>query len=353
VSLDRRSGNSLSSIYDIGETLLDLGKYQLSIQAFDYIISKGFKSNLYIDAQINKLYALTKSIKENSEDIKSIDQKYSKIIDEVGVNRYSILLLSNHAHFKAFFLNDLKSAIEILDDIMIMSAIDKLDLAECKIQYADIMLLSGNIWDALLFYSQVEKDFKEHPIGHKAKFKRAKIAYYQGDFTWAQAQLDVLKSSTSKLIANDAMELSLLITDNYALDTIDIPMMQFAKADLKTFQKKYDIALLTYDSILVNFQGHDLSDEIYYRKANIYLLNNNFDLYIKMLEIIIDQFSYEILIDDALFDLATFYDGKLKNKEQAAKYYQELILNFQGSIFVAEARERFRILRGDNLITEK
>ena len=353
VSLDRRSGNSLSSIYDIGETLLDLEKYPLSIQAFDYIISKGFKSNLYIDAHINKLYALTKSINENSEDIKSIDQKYSQIIDEVGVNRYSILLVSNYAHFKAFYLNDLISAIDILDDVMIMSTIDKLDLAECKIQYADIMLLSGNIWDALLFYSQVEKDFKEHPIGHKAKFKRAKIAYYQGDFTWAQAQLDVLKSSTSKLIANDAMDLSLLITDNYALDTIDIPMIQFAKADLKAFQKKSDIALLTYDSILVNFQGHDLSDEIYYRKANIYLLNNNFDLYIKMLEIIIDQFSYEILIDDALFDLATFYDEKLNNKEQAAKYYQELILNFQGSIFVAEARERFRILRGDNLITEK
>ena len=353
VSLDRRSGNSLSSIYDIGETLLDLEKYPLSIQAFDYIISKGFKSNLYIDAHINKLYALTKSINENSEDIKSIDQKYSQIIDEVGVNRYSILLVSNYAHFKAFYLNDLISAIDILDDVMIMSTIDKLDLAECKIQYADIMLLSGNIWDALLFYSQVEKDFKEHPIGHKAKFKRAKIAYYQGDFTWAQAQLDVLKSSTSKLIANDAMDLSLLITDNYALDTIDIPMIQFAKADLKAFQKKSDIALLTYDSILVNFQGHDLSDEIYYRKANIYLLNNNFDLYIKMLEIIIDQFSYEILIDDALFDLATFYDEKLNNKEQAAKYYQELILNFKGSIFVAEARERFRILRGDNLITEK
>lgn len=353
VSLDRRSGNSLSSIYDIGETLLDLEKYPLSIQAFDYIISKGFKSNLYIDAHINKLYALTKSINENSEDIKSIDQKYSQIIDEVGVNRYSILLVSNYAHFKAFYLNDLISAIDILDDVMIMSTIDKLDLAECKIQYADIMLLSGNIWDALLFYSQVEKDFKEHPIGHKAKFKRAKIAYYQGDFTWAQAQLDVLKSSTSKLIANDAMDLSLLITDNYALDTIDIPMIQFAKADLKAFQKKSDIALLTYDSILVNFQGHDLSDEIYYRKANIYLLNNNFDMYIKMLEIIIDQFSYEILIDDALFDLATFYDEKLNNKEQAAKYYQELILNFKGSIFVAEARERFRILRGDNLITEK
>ena len=111
-------------------------------------------------------------------------------------------------------------------------------MAECKIQYADILLLSDKIWDALLYYSQVENDFKESPIGHRAKFKRAKIAYYQGDFNWAQAQLDVLKSSTSKLISNDAMDLSLLITDNYNLDTIDKPMIQFAKGDLLCFQKK-------------------------------------------------------------------------------------------------------------------
>lgn len=350
ISLDRRTNNALTNIYDIGETLLDIGKYKLAIESFEYIIGKGFNSNIYIDAQINRLYALTKSIEDKSKDVKIIDNKYSEVIEEVGVHRYSVLLLSNHAHFKAFFLNDLKSAKKILEEVMKIKLIDRLDLAECKIQYADVMLLSGNIWDALLFYSQVENDFKQHPIGHKAKFKRAEIAYFQGDFTWAQAQLDVLKSSTSKLISNDAMKLSLLITDNYDLDTIDIPMMQFAKADLLSFQKKHEVALLSYDSILDNFKGHDLSDEIYYRKANIYLANNDLDNYIEMLELIVKEYSYDILIDDALFDLAKIYDYKLNNNEKAREYYQQLILNYQGSIFVSEARERFRILRGDNLI---
>lgn len=350
ISLDRRTNNALTNIYDIGETLLDIGKYKLAIEAFEYIIGRGFNSNIYIDAQINRLYALTKSIEDKSKDVKIIDNEYSEVIEEVGVHRYSVLLLSNHAHFKAFFLNDLKSATKILEEVMKIKLIDRLDLAECKIQYADVMLLSGNIWDALLFYSQVENDFKQHPIGHKAKFKRAEIAYFQGDFTWAQAQLDVLKSSTSKLISNDAMKLSLLITDNYDLDTIDIPMMQFAKADLLSFQKKYEVALLSYDSILDNFKGHDLSDEIYYRKANIYLANNDLDNYIEMLELIVKEYSYDILIDDALFDLAKIYDYKLNNDEKAREYYQQIILNYQGSIFVSEARERFRILRGDNLI---
>lgn len=350
ISLDRRTNNALTNIYDIGETLLDIGKYKLAIEAFEYIIERGFNSNIYIDAQINRLYALTKSIEDKSKDVKIIDNKYSEVIAEVGVHRYSVLLLSNHAHFKAFFLNDLKSATKILEEVMKIKLIDRLDLAECKIQYADVMLLSGNIWDALLFYSQVENDFKQHPIGHKAKFKRAEIAYFQGDFTWAQAQLDVLKSSTSKLISNDAMKLSLLITDNYDLDTIDIPMLQFARADLLSFQKKYEVALLSYDSILDNFKGHDLSDEIYYRKANIYLANNDLDNYIEMLELIVKEYSYDILIDDALFDLAKIYDYKLNNDEKAREYYQQLILNYQGSIFVSESRERFRILRGDNLI---
>ena len=81
---------------------------------------------------------------------------------------------------------------------MNMPDITKNDLAECKLVYADVMLLSGNIWSSLLYYSQVEKENKESPIGHETKLRKAKISYYKGDFEWAQSQLDVLKSSTSK-----------------------------------------------------------------------------------------------------------------------------------------------------------
>ena len=145
------------------------------------------------------------------------------------------------------------------------------------------------------------------------------------------------------------MNLSLLITDNYNLDTTDVPMMLFAKADLLSFQKKYDKAINLYDSILNLFKGHDLSDEIYFRKHQIYYQTNKFEFALKMLETIIKDFSFEILIDDALFWAAKIYDYNIKNKEKANKYYQKIILEHEGSIYAAQARERFRLLRGDNL----
>ena len=353
ISLDRRNQNSLSKIFEIIEKLLDLEKFKLAIEGLDYIISKGFNSELYITSHINKLYAETKILNNNNEDLEPINSKYNSVINEVGKNSYSILLLSNYAHFKAFYMKNLEDAKIILEDAMKITNADPTEIAECKIQYADIMLLSGNIWDALLFYSQVEKDFKENPIGHTAKFKRAKIAYYKGDFTWAQAQLDVLKASTSKLISNDAMDLSLLISDNYNLDTIDQPMMQFARADLLFFQQKYDEAILTFDSILTLFNGHDLSDEIYFRKYKIFSAKNDTESSVKMLEKIINDFSYEILIDDALYSIAKIYENKYNDNAKAMDYYQKIILDHEGSIYASEARNRFRFLRGDEINVEK
>ena len=353
ISLDRRNQNSLSKIFEITEKLLDLEKFKLAIEGLDYIISKGFNSELYITSHINKLYAETKILNNKNEDLEPINSKYNSVIREVGKNSYSILLLSNYAHFKAFYMKNLEDAKIILEDAMKITNADPTEIAECKIQYADIMLLSGNIWDALLFYSQVEKDFKENPIGHTAKFKRAKIAYYKGDFTWAQAQLDVLKASTSKLISNDAMDLSLLISDNYNLDTIDQPMMQFARADLLFFQQKYDEAILTFDSILTLFNGHDLSDEIYFRKFKIFSAQNDAESSVKMLEKIINDFSYEILIDDALYSIAKIYENKYNDNAKAMDYYQKIILDHEGSIYASEARNRFRFLRGDEINEEK
>ena len=353
ISLDRRNQNSLSKIFEITEKLLDLEKFKLAIEGLDYIISKGFNSELYITSHINKLYAETKILNNKNEDLEPINSKYNSVINEVGKNSYSILLLSNYAHFKAFYMKNLEDAKIILEDAMKITNADPTEIAECKIQYADIMLLSGNIWDALLFYSQVEKDFKENPIGHTAKFKRAKIAYYKGDFTWAQAQLDVLKASTSKLISNDAMDLSLLISDNYNLDTIDQPMMQFARADLLFFQQKYDEAILTFDSILTLFNGHDLSDEIYFRKYKIFSAKNDTESSVKMLEKIINDFSYEILIDDALYSIAKIYENKYNDSAKAMDYYQKIILDHEGSIYASEARNRFRFLRGDEINEEK
>jgi len=149
------------------------------------------------------------------------------------------------------------------------------------------------------------------------------------------------------------MDLSLLISDNYNLDTIDQPMMQFARADLLFFQQKYDEAILTFDSILTIFNGHDLSDEIYFRKYKIFSAKNDTESSVKMLEKIINDFSYEILIDDALYSIAKIYENKYNDNAKAMDYYQKIILDHEGSIYASEARNRFRFLRGDEINEEK
>jgi len=232
---------------------------------------------------------------------------------------------------------------------MLISHLNKSDLAECKLEYADIMLLSGNVWTAILYYSQVEKSFKENPLGHEAKLRRAKIAYYQGDFQWSQVQLDVLKASTSKLIANDAMKLSLLITDNLGLDTSEIPMQIYARADLLFFQNRFSESIVTLDSILRDYKGHSLTDEILFKKSEIYLKNSETEKAVDMLKRIEIEFSHDILADDAIYALAEIYQKKLEDKEKAKALYEKILLEFKGSIYTSEARKRFRKLRGDNL----
>ena len=350
-AIDKRMKENGFRIFEMANIFLDNSYYNLAINAFDHLIKKGEENIYYIDAHINKLYAYNQMLEKggDAKDLEELDKLYLEIIVELGRNRNTILLLSNYAHFKAFYQHDLQKAAEILDEAMLIPYLQKTDLAECKLEYADIMLLSNKVWTALLYYSQVEKDFKENPLGHEAKLRRAKIAYYQGDFDWAQAQLDVLKASTSKLISNDAMQLSLLITDNFGLDTSEIPMQIFARADLLFYQNNFVQCHLSLDSILNIFQGHSLTDEILFRKSEIYLKTNKIQKAVESLEKIIKEFSYDILADDAIFTLAGIFQQKIKDNEKAKGLYEKILTEHKGSIYSAEARKRFRKLRGDDV----
>jgi hypothetical protein len=74
-----------------------------------------------------------------------------------------------------------------------------------------------------LLYSQVEKSNKEQPIGYEAKLRNAKLSYYKGDFELAQGPSGYSEDGHLPRIANDAMDLSLLIKDNMAMDTLEKP----------------------------------------------------------------------------------------------------------------------------------
>ena len=195
----------------------------------------------------------------------------------------------------------------------------------------------------------MELDFKENPIGHEAKFRNARISYFSGDFEWAQSQLDVLKASTSKLISNDAIDLSLLITDNFNLDTVLLPMQQYARADLLAFQFRYAEANQTLDSILTEFPSHSLTDEIKMLQAKMCMQQGKYAEAKKLYQYVIDFHFADITADDALFALADMAERIDQDKESAMKLYERILTDFSGSLYVVEARKRFRALRGEQL----
>jgi tetratricopeptide (TPR) repeat protein len=216
-------------------------------------------------------------------------------------------------------------------------------------ELADILVLKGEIWDASLYYMQIDKDFKFEPIGHEAKFKNARIFYYDGEFDFAQSQLSILKESTTKLIANDAMDLSLLITENYGLDSNYEAMQFFANGDLLVEQHKFQEGFALFDSITKKFAYHSLSDDILLKKAKAMESQGKWQEAVPYLEELLKYYSEDILADDALFMLGDLYENHLNDKEKAAEYYKKILFDYKGSLHVVDARKRYRILRGDKL----
>ncbi|CAL6314470.1 unnamed protein product [Bathycoccus prasinos] len=209
--------------------------------------------------------------------------------------------------------------------------------------------MSGEIWESTLLYSQVDKDFGQGILGHEARFRNARLSYFNGDFTWAQAQFDVLKNSTSKLISNDALDLSVFIMDNLGLDTTEQSLKLFADAEMLIFQNRYEDANASFDELLQQFLAHSLQDDVLYFKAGMLEKQQEYTAAAAIYEKIIADHIEEIRADNAMYKLAELYENMLNDPEKAKGLYERLFLEFTGSVFALEAREKYRALRGDNI----
>ncbi|WP_339611149.1 tetratricopeptide repeat protein, partial [uncultured Planktosalinus sp.] len=219
--------------------------------------------------------------------------------------------------------------------------------AKVLMELADILVFDEKFNEALIYYSQIQNKIKNDPLAQEARFKVAKTSYFKGDFEWAKTQLDILKKSTSQLIANNAMELSLLISDNSLDDSTQTALKKYAKADLLKLQEKYDQAILTLNDILKNHKGESIEDEALLLQAKIYEQTENYQKALSNYLEIIEFHSDDILADNAFFYLAELYNKTLLEPEKAKEFYEQIIFNHQDSIFFVEARKQYRSIRGD------
>ncbi|MDT8394103.1 MAG: tetratricopeptide repeat protein [Bacteroidales bacterium] len=352
-SLDRRFNEEGHRILDLGELAMSNKDYDAALDCYEYILGKGKAAPLYLNGLIGFLETRYQQISDNikieKQELLALEEAYIEAIEEFGIHRQTIQLLRDLAHIQAFHLEKEVEAIKNLDQAIAVPGPETIDRAECKLELADIYLFRGEVWEATLLYSQVEKTFKNEPIGHMAKLKNARLTYYIGEFNWAKAQLDVLKAATSKLIANDALELSLLIADNIEADSSYNGLRLYAKADLLAYQNRLDDALSTLDSINMLGGWHPLFDEVLYQKAGIRMKQGMYEKADSLLEQITYAYPDDILGDDALFSRARLQEEIFKDTEQAMTLYRELLTRYPGSVFTVEARRKFRALRGDDV----
>lgn len=369
-TIDKRSKVEGSILLDFAKITKENRAYEISKQALESIIAKGESNTFYSTAQFEllnvKYLILTSTSPIIQTEAIALEKEFKKLIDEFGIHSGTSEWTRKYAHLLAFYVNKPQEAINILDTAIVNADKDKREKAIYKVDLADIMLHTNEVWEATLLYSQVDKDFPNDTIGHIAKFKNAKLSFYIGEFSWAVSQLDVLRAATSKFISNDAMYLSFLISDNEeeeeesdetdTLETLfadqqthNIALRYFAKADFLVFQNNDKEAIKYLDSVVFYSPLTSLNDDVLFVRAAIATRQKDYFGAEKYYKQIVTSYSTDLLGDDALFKLAELYEYHLMNIPEAMASYQKLLKEYPSSLYVVDARKRFRYLRGDSI----
>ncbi|TDB57350.1 tetratricopeptide repeat protein [Arundinibacter roseus] len=352
-ALDKRFKYSGTRIFDLANLALQNKDYENAAAMFEHIVKEYPQGQLYPFARRMAINAREEQVKNtypvNIAEVQKLIAEYAKLLSELGSNTRTLEALRNMAILHAFYLDEKEKAIELLEKAIEVGKTEKNFVDKSKLDLGDIYLLQGEPWEATLVYSQVEKSQKDDVLGYEAKLRNAKLHYFKGDFELSKEVLDILKKATTREIANDANELSLLIMDNTGLDSNEVAMRSYANVELLLFQNKTQEAIDSLKSLYTQLKDHSLADEILWLTAKTYQKLDSVPQAVSCLQTIREKYHYDILGDDALYTLAKLHQEKLKDKENAMKLYQELLEKYPGSIFVADSRKRYRMLRGDTI----
>ncbi len=350
-ALDRRFRQQGELILDVARLSASHGSFAVAARAYRELMDRGEESPFYMEALTGFLDArfqeAISSIHDRQEHLLELEQEFQQAIDRLGVNPTTVRLLRNLARLQAFYLDKVDGAVELLQRTLDIPGVHRRVRAESQTELADILVLRGEVWDALLLYAEVDRMFRDDPLGHEARYKNARLSYYIGEFDWAKAQLDVLKAATHRLIANNAMRLSLRIQDHIGLDGDTRALQMYARAELLRFMNRPDQALLVLDSIAQAFPTHDINDEVLYARAEIMLERGSYDTADSLLARIVSAYGRGLLAADALFLRAELHEKVFGDPDRAMQLYQQLMSTYPGSLHVMTARQRFRALRGD------
>jgi tetratricopeptide (TPR) repeat protein len=335
---------SLQRIFELANLSIEDNDKDTAREILNYIIENSTQDMTIIRASQNLLQLDIEAVTDGNYE--TIEQRFNELLSEYGRNFRTVLLQRDYANFLAFQKNKPEAAIAYLKETSELKLTLRQE-AVVKLALGDILVYQEQFNQALIYFSQVQKSLKNDIVGQEARFRVARTSYYKGDFEWAETQLKVLKSSVSQLIANDALQLKLIISDNSLEDSTQTALKKYAKADLLSYQKKDTEAIETLEDILQNHKGEKIEDEALLMQAKLYEKRGEYDKARLNYKKIIEFYKDDILADDAYFAMAQLYLHHFDDEEKAKQFFEEIIFNHQDSIHYVEAQKSYRRLRGD------
>ena len=353
IALDKRTGQEDANILGLANVSASNKSYDEAAKAFDYLIGKGKNTEYYNLAFIQRMqmyyYRFTDIEKSDLDKANALREQFEQTFKTLGLSAETSEIITEYAHLLAFYLDQPTEATRILTEGLAIPGLNMQQTSALKAELADVNVYSGDLWEAVITYSQVIESNKSNQLGDDVKFRKAKLGYYMGNFRWAKAQLDALRASTSKLIANDAMDLALFISDNMEDDSTAVPLQMFARADLQLFRNNFVGAIAALDSISKLYPYNSLADDVDFRKAAILQKQGKYEEAATLLEAIVKDHSWEVLADNALFQLAELYRNKLNQKDKAMELYTKMLTDYPGSVYVVDSRTELRKMKDEKL----
>ena len=340
----KRNPESLATIVNLGQLAIDEENEEAAKEILGFVLQNTLDLELLIQA--NSYLIAMKIEKATEKDFAAISKELDGLMKQFEISPFTLSLQLIQAHFTAFKLKKPEEGKAIIKRALELQLNDY-QVADAKMELADILLYEEKFNQALIYYSQIELDLKNDVMAHEASLKAAKTSYFKTDFAWALKQFKELKSANTQLIANDALEYFLLINDNTVVDSTQTALKQFAKGDYLLYQNRNQEAITQFLSILKNHKGQQIEAVTLLRLGNIYEETGDFTLALSQYQTIMDQYSDGIYIDEALYFSAEIYKKQLLLPDKAKPLYEKIIFNHQDSIYFVEARKKFRQLRGD------
>ena len=341
-----RHPESLDRLIELAQTSYDADDIETAKEIYSFLINTAQDTDTKLVAYYNLLKVETQVA--NPSEYSTIRQKYVDLFNTYGLFEQTLDLQIAYAHFLAFYEHKPDEASTFLKQSLELP-LPLFSEAKVKMELGDILVLQERFNEALIYFTQIQRNLKNSTLSQDARFRVAKTSYYKGDFDWSESQLKILKSSTSQLIANDALDLKLMISDNKYEDSTHTALKLYAKADLLSYQNKTDEAISALQTVLDNHKGESIEDQALFMQAKLFEKKKLYDKAVANYQLIIANFKDEILADDAYYSLGELYSKKLDNPDLAKTFYEQIIFNYADSIYFVEAQKQFRMLRGDDI----